>query len=283
MYYDQNTNIISFATAAEMASKATGWQRYMARECINGYDPKFYGRTTGSEAMRFAKDGNEASVPAAQRMLDKLNLEITTETTVDLPDLMGCYAVVPEFLSGEPECMRMPTLQGSAAAPLTVFLDVTTSMTITPTQYRNRGLAALALTMALTQSRPVTLEIGCVMGSDREIDGEQFCAARVRIETAPLDLATAAWMLTDTAAARRLVYGAAYEHCEFNGEWPKWNGVPYASPQSAAYVHRAKTLLGLGDTDLYLPAVCGADADATLCFTQPIEWVRKKLQEHGAA
>lgn len=276
MHRNDSINRLQFASPAELVEfvKTGDTADYLT----DNYLEDFFGKTTGTEAMRKAITGDDSFVPEAQKLIASMSLDVELSMTVDEPDVVGCYPVAAEFIAGIPECMRMPTKVGSDRAPLSIFLDMTTSHSIKPSEYKTRGLAVLALVIALSSVRPIQLEIGCVMGSDSNHKigtGEKVSMISTIINTAPLDLATAAWAVTDVAFARRLIYGASYKAHGFTGSWPSLHGVGYAEPQSAKHIKRVTELLDLPGETLYLPAIADKDEDTQLALTNPSAWVQK--------
>lgn len=249
--------------------------------------PRFYGSTNGEQALRFARLGDERNVAAAQAMLDKFSAELELTTVADEATVAGCYPVVAEFLSGEPECMRLPSASHSESAPLSIFVDLTCSATIRPEQMRQRGIAVLAAVLALSARRPVTLEVGCVMGAHKSADGlgkDRVSMVSAVLDTAPLDLATAAWVLSDVAAARRLMYGASLLMHEFDGNWPRFRGAGYGAVESDAHCARVRELLDLPGETLYVPAVSNTDdGNYAEVFKSPITWVESIVRRFGGA
>lgn len=285
MLRDDSRNRIRFDSLPEfvtwLKANDTGSYRMTAK------DKHFFGDTSGPQALHFAACGNDANVPEAQRLLDQFSAELETLAWQDEPTVAGCYPIVAEFLAGEPECMRLPTLVGSEAAPLSVFVDLTCSGGVTPAEIKTRGIAVLAAVMALSAVRPVTLEVGCVMGTTakgapKALKGERVSMVSVVLDTAPLDLSTAAWMLSDVAAARRLMYSVSEILHDFSGNWPTLKGAEHGASGSEAYAARVRTLLDLPGDTLYVPAVSSFEfGNARDIFDNPIKWAERTVQQFG--
>lgn len=285
MLRNDDINRVRFDSLTEMVR----WIRANSAESHNMTQTKlkFYGRTTGEQALHFAQFGNDKNVAEAQRLMDQFSAELALTAYADEPTVAGCYPVVAEFLAGEPECMRLPQEVNADSAPLSVFVELTCSATIEPAAMRTRGVAILAAIMALSAVRPITLEVGCVMGASRRasgLNGERVSLVSVMLDTAPLDLATAAWMLSDVAAARRLIYGAAHVLHDFNGQWPEFFGAEYGAVESEAHCARVRELLDLPGDTLYIPAVCNyGNGNATSVFANPLKWCEGIVQQFGGA
>jgi hypothetical protein len=279
MYRDDSINRVQFDSSAELAD----WLESNRCTRVQAHDIRsFYGSTTGPKALQYARAGNDSAVRDAEALLGRLALNLETSRWVDVADVAGCYPVVPEALAGEPECMRTPATQGDESAPLSVFVDLTCSGGVKAKDMRTRGVAALAAVMALAAVRPVSLEVGCVMGCDSRAPGldakERASIVSCRINTAPLDLATAAWLLSDVAAARRLFYGASELLHGFDGQWATLRGSRYGAVESPAYVARVRELLALPGETLYLPAVSMTEeGNAAEVLRDPLAWVEKTV------
>ena len=205
MLRNDSINRVRFDSLTELADYA---EKHCAgtssmSENARGRRAEFYGTTTGHQCLRNLRKGNDSNVAEAQRLLDQFSADLELSQVQDEPTVAGCYPVVAEFLSGDPECMRLPSPVGSDSAPLSVFVDLTCSGGIRHDLMRRRGIAVLAAVMALSARRPITLEVGCVMGAYRDAPGlnpgENVSIISAVLDTSPLDLATAAWCLSDVA------------------------------------------------------------------------------------
>jgi hypothetical protein len=101
---------------------------------------------------------------------------------------------------------------------------------------QKRGIAILALVLALAQSRPVTLEVAGVLGGiDCDRKKGEFIPI-TEINTKPLDLATACYVLTSSGFDRRIhhdltrQYMLATYDAEWAGAWAP--GFSHDNPQA---------------------------------------------------
>lgn len=281
MIRNDNMNTVSFDSITELAAwadKEIDESRRYRRDSGSWYGRTDWATTTARCAM-----GYDANVEEARKLLTKLESSINVSTTVWESQVSGCFPIVPEYLAGEPECMYEQTPSTADTAPLSIYIDLTTSYSIEADEYRKRGLAVLALTMLLSAVRPVNLHLITVMGGKaaKGADGEQFSIVSARVETAPLDLTRAAYALTDVSVPRHLFYATAEKLHKFAGEWPTFKGSNYGKVTSEGYVNRVKELIGQGDEVLYIPAVCVIDSQADAMINRPVEWLNKKLTEFG--
>jgi len=148
-----------------------------------------------------------------------------------------------------------------------------------------RGITILALVMAMTAVRPVNLRVctisGCKTKGSAQRSGDRWCAVTAVIDTQPLDLARAAWALTDVGCARRLFYGVGFQ-LGFDGGWPVLSGVKYGEMQSAAGVGRCKEIFSQGSDTLFIPAISLFDKESDEMIMHPTQWVNKKIEQFRA-
>lgn len=280
MYQDNDRNLIAFDSMTELANwanKNISSDAEYRRQSAS----KFNGFTTWDQAATRAGLGHDEAVPQAKKLLDKLEASISVETIAYTSSVAGVFPNVPEYLAGEPECMMEPTPTDSDMAPMAVYVDLTTSAGITADQYRKRGIAVLALAMMLSQVRPISLHVCTVMGGSQIKTGEKVSIVTSRIETAPLDLARAAYAMTDAAVPRRLFYAIADRQHNFYGDWPTLKDASYGNATSPEYVKRVRELLDLSDEVLYIPAVSLFTGEAKQMVEKPVDWINAKLALYG--
>jgi len=87
---------------------------------------------------------------------------------------------------------------------------------ISASDLERRGAAILAIVRVLSARRPVELWAGTMTDADNRKNASAHFS---RIETAPLDLARAAFVLVSPAFPRQLCYGASKAD-GFDGGWP---------------------------------------------------------------
>lgn len=239
------------------------------REILNrwGYLP--VGGETAEDTLRYARQGNAAIVPAAERLIDRLTAICGTERISWQPDVCGAYPIVPEFLAGVPECMRRRVSVPDERAPINIHVSVSASAGVSAEQIEARGAAILALVLLLSRDRPISLN---VLEIGRREDGADSVLS-VPINTTPLDVATAAWALSSAAFFRRLILGV---HCAIN---PAASSFPSDhSTNRAGCMRRICTELG-GDPerDLLIDGVRVGDA----MLNDPVAWVQEQLDRYG--
>ena len=156
-------------------------------------------------AAYLALNGDLAGVPASDRLLEKFET-LTFETTRRMwrDHVCGPIPNVPAFIAGHPLSMRRRDSDQSSAAPITIFADLFVSHNFSHNEIVQRGAAILALSRILTTARPVELYAANITQS-KEV---ATCVA-VKMDTAPLDLARAAYVLTSPLWTRRIAFWAS--------------------------------------------------------------------------
>ena len=228
------------------------------------------GNRTNAESARMVANGDMAGVPASEQYLSNLEeLVFVSKKYKIVDDVCGAVPNIPNYLAGIPQAMRRRMRSESPNAPLSIFADLTSSSGVSPKNLRKRGCAVLALVRLLSNLRPI--ELWTVAGLGRR--GESHHVV-VRIETAPLDLARAAHVLTCPSVARGLCYGLVHERLGFGkGGWA------YGDPELERK-HGAESLKRIcnpGSDVLYIPPVHLDDKS----ISSPVDWIKDKLAEYG--
>lgn len=231
---------------------------------------------TRDDAARFARDGDESRVAASDAFMAKLEdkFEFHTGRFRTIDAIAGGCPNVAAFIAGAPLAMRRRQRVADDMAPLTIVVDTTSSGGIGANDLERRGAAILALVRLLATRRPVTLYAGAAMGNSvAKADG--INAVMTRIETAPLDLARAAFLLAHPGAARGVGYGVVVD--EFKGAdghipWP-YNSADKARTYAPDFWARVFP----GTEILCVPAVFSRDAS----IATPDVWLADKLAKYG--
>lgn len=222
---------------------------------------------TGNESWASAKRnllvGKLESVPKASALLDKLaEHSIELEQTVWEPSVAGAFPLVPAFLSGQPETMLRPVPTATDRSPVRIYASVCCSGGVDAAGLEKRGVAILALCQKLGAVRPIELFVYADMGGP----GHAFMPC-IKVETSPLDLATATFALTSAGFLRQLCFGWASQY-GWSGNWA-WGD----APTSANSQRRSREALGLSETDLLIPGGFLTDP----LIKRPVEWINEKV------
>lgn len=230
------------------AAKYTQWQGGHASS--SSWDAN----VSHARAVELATTGDTSLVAKAEALLEKIDTEIEVSQASWQPSVYGAYPVVPEFLAGSVTPMRHKVLTESEYAPVTIWVDLTCSGGFNADSMLKRGISILALVMKLQASRPVTLNlISCVVRNPGGLVA--------KINSQPLDIASAAFGLCHVAFVRHLAYG----YMDYS---------PMDLPVSNANVIKGK--LGIPDSDLVIP---GGHLEDDLISRDPVAWVQLKVKE----
>jgi hypothetical protein len=237
----------------------------------------WYGGETEANTLRLALTGDTKLVSVAETMLSQLETQIETPRPVWESSPAGSYVSIPDVLAGRPADMRRRGLAFGETAPITILATTTSSEAINAETLARRGTVILALVMALSRIRPVSLhQLTFLHGVDT---GETVLTAQ--INTSPIDLATACYVLTSAGFARRLTYTIAKRINGFNGEWPNgfniYNPKPYYTKLVAKLV--AAGLASDPAQCLLIDAARYGDA----MLTDPVTWINAQIQDAGAS
>ena len=228
---------------------------------------------TYDEARRDVMTGHLDVVPRANALVDKLVGEgVELEASVWEQSVAGYLPCVPAYLSGAPDCMFNQNKVPSETAPVRIYASCCCSAGVDVEDLEKRGTTILALAMKLTAIRPVELYVYADMGGT----GYALMPC-MKIETSPLDLASATYAMSHAAFLRRLCFVWA-EQYKWEGSWA-WELDPTSDKAQA----KTRAALGLTDDDLL---ICGGYSADPL-IEQPVEWlneqVSKFIKEHEYA
>lgn len=282
MYIDPELNIVHFDSPAEFADacisdpKVMQFDRNAGSSGVGG--KAWAGGLTMTEAAAKATRGDDKLVDKAEALMEKYGAEIRLATIMDMPSVAGGYPIVAEALAGEPECMRVPTECADEHAPIHIVVDCASTASINHRQMEARGVAILALVMALAATRPVTLDIAIISGAPKKrrpaSGGDCFSILTVRINTTPLDLATSCFMLTEHAPIRQLGYGYKKAHQGFNGDYAKIDGRSFDSEGAFRRSEwKIREYLGITERSLFIPG----PRDGDEVIDKPQQWLAKQL------
>jgi len=242
------------------ATSGRGW-------APKGRDP-WYGNETREQTLARSLSGDTTLVPQAETLL--ASLDTAVETSRPAWDLApaGAFVNIPAAIAGHPGCMYRKTLVTDDRAPITILACTTSSSACSQEMLVKRGTTILALVMALARLRPITLhQLTAVHGADNS--GETVLTAQ--INTSPLDLATACYVLTSSGFARRLTYDLAVALNNFNGSWPR----AFNATKPHAYFDPLIPRLGFDPKHtLIIPAAHIRDT----MLSDPVTWVNIQVK-----
>lgn len=145
---------------------------------------------------------------------------------------------------------------------------------------RTAGAAALALVRLLAATRPVTLWAVSGQNISRYSDHATDAAFGVQIETAPLDVARAAWLLASPDAFRR----AAFAACQTIGGYPAETDINWLSDSHIRHPALLRACLpaltGCEDF-LLVPSLITSGETQFDSDSDAAAWVKTQLAERG--
>ena len=155
-----------------------------------------------AECVRKTRDGDLALVAASEGFLARFeSLTFQSPRKQWLAAEAGHMPNVPAFIAGHPQSMRRRARRLHEAAPITVLVDVGVSEAFSHEKILTRGAAIMALCRVLASYRAVQLY---VVEASKVASGAESVIA-VRIDSAPLDLAHAAWALCGAGFLRQIM------------------------------------------------------------------------------
>lgn len=217
-------------------------------------------------------NGDMSLVQEAEALVNKM---IDAQVfTLGVPMLqhsvVGFVPNVPAAIIGHPKDMWRRNTEDTQSlnSPLSIYAEVVVSGGVSHEELMQRGIAVLAFVMAMQSVRPIELYTYQGLGNSHGAYGTV-----TKVETKPLDLARAAWMLTSPGYARTLAFAGAYHLGPADGSWP-WNSYPVKSE----YEPSMREMLEMQPEDIFL---CGAFLNDKLALSNPVEWVRQMIAKHS--
>ena len=235
----------------------------------------WWGGDSRSELLKQCSFGDNRHVAAAEALLSKINAEIEIPRPQWQPQVFGAFPVVPEALAGEIECMRMLSSPEEESSPVRVFYDPTSSAVIDAKDLQARGCAALALVMALSAIRPVELWVF----TDLDSNHRDHANVMVKVQTSPLMVSEACYMMCNPGFARCLLYGYAEKTMDFSGMWGFGDHCEDATERARVMADSLRA----SPSDLVIPGISARDQ----MVKDPVGWVNNQLEkmvhvrEHG--
>lgn len=278
MRIDQENKIIDFESPAEMARVC------MEKKWVldSGLDTNGVTAKQVADGMTFGSD--EAAAKAAE-MLSMFDKEIETRGKTLTLDIGGAMPLIPAHLSGDPECFYSLDDCRDNMAPLSIIFDPSCSAAISAKAMKRRGTAVLALVMAMSAIRPISLELCCVLDVGEKHHRKNakglvsFCCIRAPINTTPLDLATAAWCLTESGLPRFFGYGAATAVFDSPLCWQSVAGVDMRDSRNPKTIEATLDLMGRSRDALLIPSASSLDP----LTSDPESWVRSMFNHYAGA
>ncbi len=226
----------------------------------------WYGNEGREVALRKLTVGDNSLVPASEKLMEQLSSALPhTQRYVNVSDVVGALPNVPAYLSGNPVNMRRRARVARDDAPISVVCDVTSSAMIDAKDLLARGAALLAFVRVLSEHRAVSL--WCGIGLNVR---EGSSMVLWRIDTAPLDHARSAHLLSAPSVSRGLGYGLSYALHRSGGRWP------FQDFKKQAATGEARLRAALGEQVHFVPPLFEKDE----LVTRPLEWLKRELAKY---
>jgi hypothetical protein len=194
-------------------------------------------------------------------------------------DVVGGLPNVPAYLAGHPLSMRRRVRVAVERAPLGVLVDLTTSAGVSRETIRKRGALVLALVRMLSVSRPVTLHVcvGLAAGAaGREDDQQDAVFVSCAVDTAPLDLARAGYLLCSPdwrMWAFSIAHNVGFDPSFSRGLWPFDSHAAHRSSARSLF----DGVIPGADEVFYISPAHLNDHEVK----NPEAWLTAKLAEYG--
>lgn len=253
------------------STPAHHWSR---RECTASN--RWMGGLDFADAIARGYNGDLSEVAASEPLLEQLEAMFPAPTArrrvVD--DVAGAFPNVQAFIAGTPLTMRRKVRQESEFAPLAIVVNLMASSGCPVEAVRRRGVAVLALVRALSARRPVELYVGITCAGEQ--GSKDSANVYWKIDTAPLDLARAAYFMVCPTVLRSLCFGAV---C---GLYNTDKSIPWAwDAYNASRAHFQTSIARAFPHVSEVLAVPGMTMHDT--FSDPVAWVAKHVRQYGEA
>lgn len=162
-----------------------------------------------SQAHKMCEQGDLTLVERSDALLAAIEDSIDVEglRPVLARSVAGGVPSVPAYLAGHPLNMLTRRKVQSERGEIVVMAGIFLSASISHENYQRRGAALLALVRVLSQVRPIRL-FAYVHHTESGTSRRPDYFMGYPIDAAPLDLARAAWALTDPMSYRRIFLDA---------------------------------------------------------------------------
>lgn len=253
----------TYDSIAEMRKDALNRASAAMQKNSNAWSASSLGNETFDQTVKWSLVGNTALVPQAESLMNKLETQIEVPRRIWDRSPAGAFCSVPDYCSGLPTPMRRIKEIGDEHQPITILVRPNANASVDGQMLRQRGITVLSLVMALTRVRPVILWY-YFCGDGNSYNDRTAIAAQ--INTAPLDLATACYVLTSAAYYR--IFGMGLATCLNN-----FHGGPVISTKEGEDIAVKNMGLDPRKTLMIGPALA---TDRLL--TQPIEWINEQVK-----
>ena len=223
--------------------------------------------------------GDTSYIEQARKLIEDMTNHSLLSTGLKMyePSIVGAFPHVPNYLNDLPETMYQldeTDLRGNTT-PIRIFMQLNSSAGVSSAELTSRGLTALGLVLALESIRPIDLYVVGVCRIDSSLENFGTCT---RVETRPLDLARAAYMLCCPEFYRVITWAASVELGRALGH--QYTGINFAfgeSPGSRASIDAYTKALSLNNDDVFLPGTFLINSQYK---NDPIGYIKNYLKKY---
>jgi hypothetical protein len=224
-------------------------------------------------AMQYTRTGDLSGVAASDVYLAKFEALAPMRSAWERrTDVIGTTLDVGAYMADRPMHMRRRVRTMVETAPLTVAVDLVSSGDIDSDMLVKRGALILALVRALSITRPVELWVG---GSATPASMKGAWHVWFKLDTAPLDLARAAHVMTSPAVSRGMIYATIEHEAGSSGGSLHW---PYCDHKWSRANMRPVLSRAFGQADMLTIAAPHSNDEL---INKPEAWFERMLAEYG--
>lgn len=222
--------------------------------------------TTYEQAIEGTLHGDSQYVSEAMKLIDELAVTMPATrafNTIKSPYGGRCH--MADWQVGSPTPMRRRIRSNTDYGPVKIVVSTTSSAAIDAETMKKRGATILALLLRLQEIRPIEL----YLLAELQGRGDGWHYQMIRVDTKPLDVSIAAFVLCNVAFARHLTYGLGMKLQDFNGAWP-------SGYYTEAYPKLRAERIGLNGDDIMIKEVHMNDP----LVSKPITWLKEQLAKY---
>lgn len=230
----------------------------------------FDGRTLAQACDYVMRGASDEETRPVRELVDKIDSAVHDRQRNEwTPEIQGAYAVVPEYLMGLPECMRVMTRQESDIAPLRILVESSLSSSLSSEATARRGAAIAALAMRLGEERPVELYVF----KTSHTRYTQVCWM-AKMDTHPVNAAQCMAVFGTEAFCRAVGWAYLGVHCPHRDVDSINFG--FGFPGDFGRKDKIRKVFDLDTNDIIIEA--GYAPDEVLIQRDPVAWVHKQLE-----
>lgn len=247
-------------------------------ESAPGINSRYYrdhawdlGVSAGEAKIRALK-GDMAIADRASALIDRIEPEVgEIFDHVWEHSYAGSRVDVPGYLSGRPDHMRRRIQKETHGLTVTVYFDLTSSMGIDALDLVTRGCSVIAFLETLQRAR-IGVELIAMVGCSSHTEPDREIWGLIPIDSKPLDISSASFVLAHPAFPRNLVYKLLENENGFTGGLSKFANT-YGNP---AIEQKFRDYLGCKPQDVVVPFAHLRDP---LIWQDPKKWVEERVKQ----